>query len=134
MEQIINAIISNAVSIVAAIVIGLAGVALQYLKVLIATKLKMDTLAKAIAELDGDIAGVVGELQQTVVDDLKAAAADGKLTQDEIRMLKQDLLEGVRDRLSDDATAIIEAAGIDIHNYILSEAEAVIHSIKAIEA
>lgn len=49
------------------------------------------------------------ELQQTVVDDLKAASADGKLTQDEITELGKKLLQGTLAKMSDSGIGVLKA-------------------------
>ena len=54
------------------------------------------------------------ELQQTVVDDLKAAAVDGKLTKEEIAKLKNDLLAMSMAKLSNASVKVLTAAGVDI--------------------
>lgn len=131
---IMNVLIENAVKIMATFLLAVLTIGLTYLKDLIAQKLKMSTLAHALEELDNDIAGAVGDIQQVLVDDLKAAAEDGKLTKEEIEVLHAKLLVTVKKRLSAHAKAVIEAAGIDIREYILSEAEAIINARKTQQA
>ena len=56
----------------------------------------------------------VGELKQTVVDKLKAAHADGKLTKDEIQDLGSALITQTMDKLSDPTCKLLNAAGVDV--------------------
>ena len=56
----------------------------------------------------------VGELQQTIVDDLKANAADGKLTKEEIAMLGEKLVEKTLEKMSQPVYNLLNAAGTDI--------------------
>ena len=72
----------------------------------------------------------VMELQQTVVDNLKAASADGKLTKEEIAELKELLLDGAMDKLSDTAKNMLTAAGVDISAVIRGAGEAFIRQMK----
>ena len=70
------------------------------------------------------------ELQQTVVDDLKAAAVDGKLTKEEIAKLKNDLISMSMAKLSDTSVKILIAAGVDISAIITGAGEALIGKMK----
>ena len=128
--QITNAIIECIVGVVSALLLGLVGIAMQYLTALVAQKLKFANLSAALGELDAQIETTVKQLQQVLVDDMKEAAADGKLTEEEVKMLGERLVDGVNDRLSKPASDVIKAAGIDINAYIQAQAEAVIHDLK----
>lgn len=93
---------------------------------------KLSHVAAAMKELEKVVKTVVGDLQQTVVEGLKDASADGKLTQEEIYDLGQLLTEKTYEQLSDTAEDTIEAAGIDIEEAIHSFAEAYIARIKGL--
>ena len=70
-------------------------------------------------------------MQQTVVDDLKAASADGKLTQEEITVLGKKLLEGTLQKMSDSGIGVLKAANVDINAIVTGAGEALIARIKA---
>ena len=70
------------------------------------------------------------ELQQTVVDGLKAAAVDGKLTKEEIAKLKNDLISMSMAKLSDTSVKILTAAGVDISAIIAGAAETMVGQMK----
>jgi hypothetical protein len=72
----------------------------------------------------------VWELQQTVVDSLKEAAADGKLTQAEITDLGKKLLEGTLAKMSDSGINVLKAANVDINAIVTGAGEALIARIK----
>ena len=72
----------------------------------------------------------VEELQQTVVEGLKAAHEDGKLTKDEIAILGQKLLDGVFAKMSTPTAQLLEAAGVDMVNLIRGAGEAWLLEIK----
>ena len=72
----------------------------------------------------------VEELQQKLVEGLKAAHADGKLTKDEIASLGEQLVEGVLAKMSKPAADLLQAAGVDIINLIQSAGEAWILELK----
>lgn len=71
----------------------------------------------------------VGELQQTTVEAMKAAAADGKLTEDQIRTLKADLLRMTREKLAEPTVQLLEAAKLDINAMIQGAAEDLINQM-----
>ena len=72
----------------------------------------------------------VGELQQTIVNDLKANAADGKLTKEEIVMLGEKLVEKTLEKMSQPVYNLLNAAGTDIIALIKGAGEDWINSLK----
>ena len=75
----------------------------------------------------------VGELQQTIVNDLKANAADGKLTKEEIIMLSEKLVEKTLEKMSQPVYNLLNAAGTDIIALIKGAGEDWINSLKSEE-
>lgn len=106
------------------------GVAFAYLSKLTAKSRRLDHISAAMGELEKVVKTVVGDLQQTVVEKLKADSADGKLTPDEIQSLGELLVDKAIEQLSNPASETIRAAGIDIEDAIHSIAEAYIAKIK----
>lgn len=106
------------------------GVAFAYLTKLVGKSRKLEHIASAMEELERVVKNVVGDLQQTVVEGLKAASVDGKLSQEEIYDLGRLLIRKTHEQLSDPASTTIKAAGIDIDEAIHSFAEAYIAKIK----
>ena len=72
----------------------------------------------------------VGELQQTIVNDLKANAADGKLTKEEIAMLSEKLVAKTLEKMSQPVYNLLNAAGTDIIALIKGAGEDWINSLK----
>ena len=93
----------------------------------------LDILAKAAIAAIGQVTQAaqttVGELQQTTVEAMKAAAADGKLTEDQIRTLKADLLRMTRKKLAEPTVQLLEAAKLDINAMIQGAAEDLINQM-----
>ena len=93
----------------------------------------LDILAKAAIAAIGQVTQAaqttVGELQQTTVEAMKAAAADGKLTEDQIRTLKADLLRMTREKLAEPTVQLLEAAKLDINAMIQGAAEDLINQM-----
>lgn len=75
----------------------------------------------------------IGELQQTIVNDLKANAADGKLTKEEIIMLSEKLVEKTLEKMSQPVYNLLNAAGTDIIALIKGAGEDWINSLKSEE-
>ena len=69
-------------------------------------------------------------MQQTIVGPLKAAAADGKLTPDEIADLRNMLVAQTKQKMLPSAINIINAAGADIEAIILGVGENLINKAK----
>lgn len=130
MEMIVNALIESGVQVLAALVTALIGVAGTWITVQIGKVKQLQTVQIATDEAKNAAITTVLELQQTVVDDLKAAAVDGKLTKEEIAMLKNDLLSMSMAKLSDASVKVLTAAGVDISAIITGAAEAMVGQMK----
>lgn len=79
-----NVIIENLVQIVATLIVTLIGVLGAWLTAKIAKRAELSNISTATDEAIRAAQTTVLELQQTTVDKLKAASADGKLTKAEI--------------------------------------------------
>lgn len=123
-------IIETVVSVLANLAITLIGVAGAWLVAQIGKTQQLKTINAAVDELTNAAETTVMELQQTVVDGLKEASADGKLTQEEITNLGKLLLEGSMAKMSDSAMNVLKAANIDINAIITGVGEALIARIK----
>lgn len=124
-------IIETIVSVLANLAITLIGVAGAWLVAQIGKTQQLNTINTAVGELTAAAEQTVYELQQTVVDDLKAASADGKLTQDEITVLGKKLLEGTLQKMSNSGIGVLKAANVDINAIVTGAGEALIARIKA---
>ena len=130
MEMIVNALIESGVQVLAALAAALIGVAGTWITVQIGKVKQLQTVQIATDEAKNVAITTVLELQQTVVDDLKAAAVDGKLTKEEIAKLKNDLLSMSMAKLSDASVKVLTAAGVDISAIITGAAEAMVGQMK----
>lgn len=133
MELIVNALIENGVQVAVSLVVALIGVAGTWLSIQIGKVKKLQTVKLATDEAKDAAITTVLELQQTVVDDLKAAAVDGKLTKEEIAKLKNDLISMSMAKLSDTSVKILTAAGVDISAIIAGVGEALIQKLHTVE-
>ena len=125
-----NILIENAVNITAAFFIALIGVFGAWLTAKLGKATQLDTVNHAQQELIKLTQITVGELKQTVVDGMKAAHKDGKLTKEEIAQLGQLLYEKTTAKLSASAMDVLTAAQVDISALITGTAEQLISGIK----
>ena len=123
-------LLENAVNIAAAFFIALIGVFGAWLTAKLGKATQLDTVNRAQQELIKLAQITVGELKQTVVDDMKAASKDGKLTKDEIVQLGQLLFEKTTAKLSASAMDVLTAAQVDISALITGTAEHLIGQMK----
>ncbi len=131
MEMIVNALIDSGVQVLVALAVALIGVAGTWLTTQIGKVKQLQTVQIAVDEAKNAAITTALELQQTVVDDLKAAAVDGKLTKEEIAKLKNDLLAMSMAKLSNASVKVLTAAGVDISAIITGAAEAMVGQMGA---
>lgn len=103
-------LIENAVDIAAAFFIAVIGVFGAWLTAKLGKATQLDTVNRAQQEVIKLVQITVGELKQTVVDAMKEAHADGKLTQNEVAELGSLLYEKTTAKLSDSALNVLTAA------------------------
>lgn len=125
-----EAIIEVAVQVIGAILMGLVGIIFAYLGKLIGKSKEMEHISAAMEQLEAVVKNVVGELQQTTVELMRAETEDGKLTSKDIYELGKLLVEKATEQLSNPASDTLKAAGIDVEAMIHSVAEAYIERIK----
>ena len=92
---------------------------------------KFQSLSAAVTEATAQ--QTVSALQQTLVDGWKAAAPDGKLTDEQIALLNQKLLEITKSKMSDAAIKLILGANQDLNAIIQDAGEAWLRKIKGEE-
>ena len=123
-------IIEVVVKVLGAVLMGVVSVAFAYIGKWVAKTKKLETVAVAMDELERVVKSVVGDLEQTIVEGLKAATEDGKLSKTDIEYLGRELVCRCADQLSYPAAQTLEAAGCDIEGMIHTIAEAYISKIK----
>ena len=128
--SIADILIENAVNIAAAFFIALIGVLGAWLTAKLGKSTQLDTVNRAQQELIKLAQITVGELKQTVVDGMKAAHEDGKLTKEEIAQLGELLFEKTTAKLSASAMDVLTAAQVDISALITGTAEQLIGKMK----
>ena len=128
--SVADILIENAVNITAAFFIALIGVLGAWLTAKLGKSTELDTVNRAQQELIKLAQITVGELKQTVVDGMKAAHKDGKLSKEEIAQLGHLLFEKTTATLSASAMDVLTAAQVDISALITGTAEHLIGQMK----
>lgn len=121
-----DAIIEVIMKVLANVLITLIGVLGTWLTAKVLKRVELTNINKAKDELVEAAQRTVLELQQTVVEGMKAAAQDGKLSEDEITELSIMLLNKTKQQMSLPAIKLLEAAAVDVNALIRSAGEALI--------
>lgn len=126
-----DAIIEIVVQVIGALAVTAITLAGAWLTSVIGKKTQLMNINLAKDEVISAAVITVGELQQTTVEHLKAASADGKLTQEEITALGKALVEGTINKLSEPAHKLLQAAGVDLLDLIHGAAEDWLNTVKS---
>lgn len=121
-----DAIIEVITQVLATLLITLIGVLGTWLTAKVLKRVELTNINKAKDELIEAAQQTVMELQQTVVEGMKAAAQDGKLSEDEITELSIMLLNKTKQKMSLPAIRLLEAAAVDVNALIRGAGEALI--------
>ncbi len=105
---------------------------------LIQAKVKNEYLRGMLVRLDEAVFTAVKDLQQTVVDAIKAATADGKITEIEKQRIKQAAIDNVKSHLGTKGLAelgqILGLTITSVEGLIASKVEAAVHDIRGAAA
>lgn len=121
-----DTIITIVAQVIATLLITLIGVFGAWLTAKIGKRVELTNINKAKDELIEAAQQTVMELQQTVVEGMKAAAQDGKLSEEEITELSIMLLNKTKQKMSLPAIRLLEAAAVDVNALIRGAGEALI--------
>ena len=127
-------IIETAVKVLASLAVTLIGVFGSWLLSKLAKRAELAGIQSATDELITAAQITVMELQQTVVDGMKAAAKDGKLSDEEIASLGSMLLDEAKQKMSVPSMNLLISAGADIDKIIVGAGEALIADMHREEA
>lgn len=125
-----NIIIENLVNIAATLLLTLIGVLGAWLTVQINKRAELKSIGAAMDEVISLAGQTVLELQQQLVEGLKAAHEDGKLTKEEITALGAALITKTKEKMSAPAEKVLTAASVDIEALIKGAGEAWIAQLK----
>lgn len=125
-----DVIIEQAVKVAACLLITLIGVFGTWLTLKVGKRAEFQTIATALDTLTTMAQQTVGELEQTIVKDMKADAADGKLTDEEITALGVTLYNHTIRKMSEPMMDALRAASVDIQAVITSAGEDWINELR----
>lgn len=126
-----DTIITIVAQVIATLLITLIGVLGAWLTAKIGKRVELTNINKAKDELIAAAQQTVLELQQTVVEGMKAAAEDGKLSDDEVESLCIMLMTKTKEKMSLSAIRLLEAAAVDVNALIRGAGEALIEWMHA---
>lgn len=127
-----DAIIAIVTEIATTLVVTLLGVLAAWLAAKLSKRLELSNLSAAVQDLIQLAQMTAAELQQTIVDNLKASRADGKLTEEEIHALGETLRVKTIEKMSAPTLQILRGASVDINAIIRGAGESWINYIKTI--
>ena len=130
MTPLLNTLIETLMNLLSFLLVTVIIVTLSRLSAKLAGRKELENLSAAIGEVSLMAAQTVDELQQTAVADLKSASADGKLSEEEIRLLGESLVTLTTAKLGKPVTDIITAAGVDLVALIRSAGESRVLALK----
>jgi hypothetical protein len=127
----VDIIMESVVQIVVTLMLTLIGVLGTWLTLKLGKKEELAAINVAQQEVIQLAHLTVEELQQTLVEGLKAGREDGKLTKEEIAALSEALLDGTIAKMSAPTAKLLAAAAVDITALIQGAGEAWVAKIKA---
>lgn len=131
MDNMITIVLPYLLDVMATAAVTLIGIAGSWAALKLSQQAQLGNITKAVDQVVQAAQLTVGELNQTVVEGLKASAADGKLTQAQIRELQQRMIEQTLDKLSPAVLKLLEASQTDINAIIRGAGEALINGMKS---
>lgn len=120
---VIDILIEYGVRLAGTFVITLLGIFGAWLTIRLEKHCQLSNITAAQKEVIRAAKITVGELQQTVVDGLKAKSKDGKLTKSEIVELGVMLLDKAKQKLSQPTYDLLQAARVDVEALIIGAGE-----------
>ena len=101
---------------------------------LIRAKVQNEYLKGVLVRVDDAVFTAVKDLQQTVVEQIKAASADGKITDDEKKQIKEKALGAIRSHLGTkgltEAANVLGLGGGALEGLLSSKVEAAVHDLR----
>ncbi len=125
-EIILEALISIAVTLITTLLSVVGSWALAKL----AKRQELKNINTAMDEVIKTAQITVLELQQILVEGLKASSKDGKLLPADVDMLNKKLISMTKEKMSDATVNLLVSAGVDIEALIRGAGEAMIARMK----
>lgn len=130
MDLILQTVIQYVAEIIVLILISALGIFSTWILGKIKEKKNLTNISIAIEQVTLAAQETVRRLQQTVVDGLKEASPNGKLTPEQVQALKAQTQMIVKEQLSQPTIDLLTAAKIDLEALITNAAESYINVMK----
>lgn len=128
-ESIVAQVAPALVTLVLLLVGWAVGEGIRYLR----ERVKDTVFARAFGVLETTIDTIVKDLQNTLAEDFKNAAADGKLTREELNIIKDKAVALVMAQVPVTLQRILEAYLGPLTQYVASRIEARMYELKQFE-
>lgn len=119
----LEVILENIIKILAALLLSAIAIGGKMITNKLDNKLELQNVHAAQQELNRMACQTVCQLEQTVVNELKKANADGKLTVENIKYLGEELVKLTLNKMCQPTIDLLNAAGVDITAAIHGAAE-----------
>lgn len=105
---------------------------------LIKAKVDNEALRGVLLRLDDAVVTAVKDLEQTVVDEVKAAAEDGRISREDRRRIKEKAVRQVKSYLGPkglkEMGSVLGLWDLAVEDFIGSKVEAVVHDLRRVAA
>lgn len=129
-ESVTDVVIEQAVAIAGAVLMTAITVAGTWITLQFGKSKKLQNITQATWNAVQLAQQTVPELQADIVDDLKKASEDGKLSKDEIAMITEKLLERTKQKMSAAAYNLLTAAAVDVNALIIGAGKEAVEQMK----
>lgn len=130
MDIIFQVVVQYVAEIVALVIISAIGILGAYVLNKINKNKNLENIADATSQVISASQETVRRLQQTLVDEWKESAENGKLTPEQIAELKEKTLQITLETLAQPVLELLLSAKVDISSLITNAAEAYINEMK----
>ena len=125
-----DAAIKLAVQIIGTVIVTAIGIAGTWATMQLGKSKKLQNITQATLDASRLAAETVPVLQADLVDELKQANSDGKLTKEEIAMITDKLIEKTRQKMSAVAYNLLAAAAVDVNTVIVDAGKRAVEELK----
>lgn len=131
MNEFVTPILTQVADVLQTLIITVIGAAGVWLVTYIKRKFKIETTNSAIEEMHKFVTIIVGDQEQTLVNEMKKLSPDGKLTDTQQEELLSNAIEKVLALMSQESVDILRESSICVEDLIKSSIESKINSMKS---
>ena len=131
MNEFVTPILTQVADVLQTLIITVIGAAGVWLVTYIKRKFKIETTNSAIEEMHKFVTIIVGDQEQTLVNEMKKLSPDGKLTDAQQEELLNNAIEKILALMSQESVDILRESSICVEDLIKSSIESKINSMKS---